>query len=306
MSTAWVAGSVRAAAMARRRYGAAAARSLATSTSLTEALEKLAATPYGHDVAPDQSLDQAQRSVATTVLWHLRVLAGWSPWEGTQILRVLAAGFEIANVDELVRSLRDGPSVPPPYRLGALSTSWPQLEAATSVAQLRTLLAGSPWGDPGQDSPWAIQTAMRLAWARRSTGQVPDAWRLGGAALLVAREHFVGGRHLPGPAADLARILLGGPAIEATSLAELAGLLPREAAWPLEGVHESNDLWQAESAWWRRVEHDGFRLLRSGTFGSERLVGAAAVLSVDAWRVRAALEVASRGGAGLEVFHAMA
>ena len=305
MTTAWVAGSVRAAAMARRRYGAAAARSLATTPTLDEALEKLAATAYGHDVGPDQTLDEAQRSVAATVLWHFRVLAGWSPWEGTQVLRVLAAGFEIANVDELVRSLRDGPSAPP-YRLGALSTCWPHLETAVSIAQLRTRLAASPWGDPGHDSAWAIATTMRLAWARRSAGQVPDAWRLGGAALLVARERFAGGRQLVGTSADLARVLVGEAAIAATSLKELAGVLPKEAAWPLEGVSESSDLWHAEAVWWRRVEHDGFRLLRSGGFGSERLVGAAAVLAVDAWRVRAALEVAARGGAGLEVFDALA
>ncbi|MFA6300087.1 MAG: hypothetical protein WC642_13020, partial [Nocardioides sp.] len=226
MTTAWVAGSVRAAAMARRRYGAAAARSLATTPTLDEALEKLAATAYGHDVGPDQTLDEAQRSVAATVLWHFRVLAGWSPWEGTQVLRVLAAGFEIANVDELVRSLRDGPSAPP-YRLGALSTCWPHLETAVSIAQLRTRLAASPWGDPGHDSAWAIATTMRLAWARRSAGQVPDAWRLGGAALLVARERFAGGRQLVGTSADLARVLVGEAAIAATSLKELTAVLPK-------------------------------------------------------------------------------
>jgi hypothetical protein len=305
VTAAWVAGSVRAAAMARRRYGAAAARSLAATPSLDEALEKLAATAFGHDVRPGQSLDKAQRSVAATVLWHFRVLAGWSPWEGTQILRVLAAGFEIANVDELVRSLRDGPAAPA-YRLGALSTWWPHLEAAASLAQLRTLLAASPWGDPGQDSAWAIQTSMRLAWARRSAGQVPEAWRLGGAALLVARERFAGGRQLVGPTADLARVLLGEPAIAAASLGELARALPREAAWALEGVDESADLWRGEAAWWRRVEHDGFRLLSGGGFESSRLLGAAAMLAVDAWRVRAALEVAARGGTGLEVFDAVA
>jgi hypothetical protein len=35
------------------------------------------------------------------------------------------------------------------------------------------------------------------------------------------------------------------------------------------------------------------------------VVGAVAVLSVDAWRVRAALELAARGGGSLEVLDAV-
>jgi hypothetical protein len=305
VTAAWVAGSVRADAMARRRYGAAAARSLAATPGLDEALQKLVTTPFGHDVRLSQSLDEAERAVAATVLWHWRVLAGWSPWEGIRILRVLAAGYEIANVDELVRGLHGGP-VPPPYQLGALSTWWPHLEGAGSIAQLGALLAASPWGDPGQDSVSAIQIGMRLAWAHRAAGQVPEAWRLGGAALLVARERFGAGRRLLGPPADLAEALLGGPAIAAASWGELVRALPRDAAWVFEGVQEVGGLWRAEAAWWRRVEHDGFRLLRGARFEPPRLLGAAAVLAADAWRVRAALEVAARGGTALEAFDAVA
>jgi hypothetical protein len=92
----------------------------------------------------------------------------------------------------------------------------------------------------------------------------------------------------------------------AASLTDLAGTLPGDAAWVLERVGDPGELWRAEAAWWRRVEHDGFRLLRDARFGPSRLLGAAAVLAVDAWRVRAALEVAARGGKGLEVFDAVA
>ena len=77
MTAAWVAGSVRARAMARRRYGAAAARSLAAGPSLADALNTLSDTPYGRDVHPGQSLAEAQHALGDTVLWHLRVLAGW-------------------------------------------------------------------------------------------------------------------------------------------------------------------------------------------------------------------------------------
>lgn len=305
MTAAWVAGSVRAEAMARRRYGAAAARSLAATPGLDAALQKLVTTPFGHDVRLGQTLGEAERAVASTVLWHWRVLAGWSPWEGIRILRVLAAGYEIANVDELVRGLQGGPAAPS-YRLGALTTWWPFLEGAGSIVQLRGLLAASPWGDPGQDSVSAIQIGMRLRWAHLAAGQVPEAWRLGGAALLVARERFAAGRRLPDRPADLAGALLGESAITAASWADLVRALPRDAAWVFEGVQEVDGLWRAEAAWWRRVEQDGFRLLRGGRFESSRLLGAAAVLAVDAWRVRAAVEVAARGGTALEAFDAVA
>ena len=65
-------------------------------------------------------------------------------------------------------------------------------------------------------------------------------------------------------------------------------------------------LWRAEAGWWRRVEQDGFALLHRGRFDAAPLIGAAAVLAADAWRVRAALEIAARGGMPLEVFDAVA
>jgi hypothetical protein len=301
MTAAWVAGSVRARAMARRRLGAAAARSLAQAPSLADAVDQLVRTPYGHDVRPGQTLAEAQHAVAATVLWHYRVLAGWTPWEGTQTLRVLAAGFEIANVDELLRSFQGDPTASP-YQLGALSTSWAHLRSATSIGDLRARLAASPWGDPGEDSASAIQVGMRLAWANGAAGSIPEAWRIGGAAVLVARERFVARRALAGPAARRATTMLAEPAARAVTLEELVRALPRDAAWPLEDLHDPADLWRAESAWWRRVEGTAFRMLRGAGFESARLVGAAAVLATDAWRVRAALEVAARAGRGLEVF----
>ncbi|MFI5079696.1 MAG: hypothetical protein ACHQCE_01390, partial [Streptosporangiales bacterium] len=79
MSTGWVAGSVRARALARRRLGAAAARQLAASGSLADALRVLAATHYGREDLGGQTLAGAQHAVARTVLWDLRVLAGWLP-----------------------------------------------------------------------------------------------------------------------------------------------------------------------------------------------------------------------------------
>jgi hypothetical protein len=87
---------------------------------------------------------------------------------------------------------------------------------------------------------------------------------------------------------------------------ELGVAVGPDAAWVLEGIDEPTNLWLAEAAWWRRVEEDGFALLRSTGHGPRPLLGAIAVLAADAWRVCAALELSDRGGALLEVFDAVA
>jgi hypothetical protein len=76
----------------------------------------------------------------------------------------------------------------------------------------------------------------------------------------------------------------------------------------LDGIDQIQDLWRGEAAWWHRVEGDGFALLRGSGYDRKPVVGALAVLAVDAWRVRAALETAARGGAGptLEAFDGVA
>lgn len=318
MSGGWVAGSVRSQAIARRRLGTAGARGLAAAGSLAEAVEALAGSPYGGQVRADDGLADAQRGVAAGLLWNLRVLAGWLPGHGVGMLRLLAGWFEIANVDEHLQALaspvparhphQDRPAEPP-YRLGALATSWPRLAAAGSVAGLRATLATSPWGDPGGAGSRDIQLGMRLAWANRVATQVPAAraWAAGAAALLVAREHLAGRRRLPGPAEALAARLLGRRWPAASSLAELAAALPAPARWVLDGVADPADLWAAEVRWWRRLRTDGARLLAAGGFGPGPIVGAVALLAADAWLVRGALEVAARGGApALEVFDELA
>jgi hypothetical protein len=51
-----------------------------------------------------------------------------------------------------------------------------------------------------------------------------------------------------------------------------------------------------EAAWWRRVEADGERLVRSAHVGRAAVIGVVTLLGVDAWRIAGALEVAARGG----------
>jgi len=95
-------------------------------------------------------------------------------------------------------------------------------------------------------------------------------------------------------------------AAEAATFAELRDQLPARLAWALEPAHSPADLWKAEAAWWDRVEREGFQLLRASTLDWHPVLGAAALLCADARRVRAALELAARGGGPLEAYDALA
>lgn len=311
MSAGWVAGAVRARAMSRRRVGAVAARDLAGLPSLELAVDRLADGPYGHDVRPGQTLSQAQHAVSATVLWNMRVLAGWLPTGASQVMRLLAGGFEVANVDEHLREL-DGRSVEPPFHLGSLATTWQSAARAPTAADLRAVLARSPWGDPGSDSPAGIGLGMRLAWAARVASGVPQArsWACGAAALVVARELLLAGSAPTPQAQRTLAPLLGSAWTDARTSTGLAAGLAPEARWVLDGIEDPEDLWRAEAAWWSRLSVDGATLLHRPGAGPAPVVGSVAVLAVDAWRVRAALEVAARGGVdapgALEVFDAVA
>ncbi len=307
MSAGWVAGSVRARAFVRRRMGAAGTRRLAACPSLGDALQLLAATSYGPNVKRDQDLAAAQHEVASALLWNLRVLAGWLPREGVQLLRTLGAWFEMANVDELLQSIAGQP-VGAEFRLGALATAWPQLRQAASLGELRAALAVSAWGDPGHQTAQAVRLGMRARWAAR-VAELDDpalTWAAGAAALLVAGERFAAGRAVDPAVMDGALRLLGAAVGQAATLGELAGGLPTQARWVLAGITSPAGLWRAEAALMSRVEEDGVRLLRTSSLSRDVVLGAVAVMACDAWRVRAALELAARGGAPLEAYDELA
>lgn len=307
MSAGWVGVSVRARAMTNRRVGRVATRGLATSPSLESALAVLMRTPYGHDLHVAHDLATAQRAVVETVLWNTRVLAGWAPRQGVALLRVLAAVLEAANIKDHVRSL-DGTTVPPPYRLGGLSSAWPRLARAATADEVGKALAASPWGDPLGGTPHDIGLLLETSLADRVIAAVPAAaaWAGGATALLVAREVVRDRRALPAAAHQAAVRVVGDRALVATSLPDLSERVPTHARWAIAGVRDPADLWQAEGRWWARVERDSFGLVRRSANGPDVLVGAVALMAVDAWRVRAALELAARGGAPLEVFDAVA
>ena len=307
MSAGWVAGSVRAKALARRRLGVAAARRLATSSSLADGLRTLSATRYGRGIEPGQALAPAQHAIAAEVLWDLRVLAGWLPQRGVQLLRALAGWFELANADELLQAMA-GRTPAPEFRLGALATAWPRLRTAANPGEVRAALASSPWRDPGGDTVLAIRLGMRGRWAARVAGcdEPARSWAAGAAAALLAGERFAAGRPVDPAAMGGVVRLLGPAAVTAPTLQDLTGSLPAEARWALAGISSPAGLWRAERSWWARVEQDGFRLLRSTAAGRGPVLGAVAVLAADARRVSAALEIAARGGGPLEAYDALA
>jgi hypothetical protein len=305
MGMSWVAGSVRGKSLIRRRLGREGARSAAASTSLELAIARLIGSPYVHGVRVGQSLAEAQRGISATALWNVRVLAGWLPRGGVEVLRTLAGPWEIANVSLSFASMQGAP-FGTPYELGALATLSHRLGEAATPGQVRRCLAGSSWGDPGTDEPPGIVAWMRLRWAERVAEGVPGAsgWAAGYLAMMLARDLFVAGRR-PGrhgwPTAPL-----GTGWVRAGSIPDLARRVAPDARWSLAGVEDGSGLWSAEARWWSTVEREA--LARQGRFrpgSAEDVVAHVALLGADAWRTRAALEIASRGGQPMEAYDAL-
>ena len=298
----WVAGSVRARHMLARRLGREQARALAASASLEHALGVLSGSAYGRSVRPGMDLASAQRAIAETALWHVRVLAGWMPPRGIELVRVLAAWLELANAEDRLAYLAGGP-LSTPFALGGLATAGAaRLESALSIAELRAALKGSPWGDPGSDEPGAIRLALRFAWARRALGSVPETreWALGALALLLARELLLAGRSSDELAA-LRPPVPGTAWMQSASVDALRGALPQESGWALAGIANADAIWLGEAAWWRRVEQEAERLARDSQMGRATVIGVVTLLGVDASQVAAALESAARGGGRMAI-----
>jgi hypothetical protein len=101
---------------------------------------------------------------------------------------------------------------------------------------------------------------------------------------------------------DGALRLLGPAAARAATPGELAASVPARARWVLAGIASPAELWRAEAALMARVERDGLRLLRAPGLDSGVVLGAVAVMACHAWRIRAALELAARGGTPVEAY----
>ena len=275
-------------------------------SSLTDAQHALADTAYGRDITVGQPALDTDHAVCAALLWHLRVLAGWQPAQGAQAIRALAAGFEASNIAARARRLSGAPARPP-YTLGALATAWPRLSETSSLTQLRDTLAQTMWGDAGSESPSDIALAVQIGWATRVANAVPEAraWAYALLALTVVRRRVLEQRELPEPVLRRARLVLGAVAA-ATDLASFTDAFATRVGWLFDGITEADGLWTAEARWWARVEADGLTMLGSGEFTRARTIGAVAVLAADAWRCRAALAVASRGGGPMDVYDVVA
>jgi hypothetical protein len=302
----WAAPSVRARLLASRRLGAAGSRAVAAAGSPEGAVRMVAASPYGRDVHNAMGVLDAQRGARATTLWHLRVLAGWLPPGESDVVRVLAGGYEIANITSHVDELAGADPIAP-FELGALTAAWPRTRGTRSMAELRAVLASTPWGDPGTSERASFAAAMRLAWARRVSERIPELrrWAATAAAVVIASERFGHGRELSSPAAIDARRLLGAGWAGA-SLGQLAAGLPADARWVFAGLDDEGSTWRAETAWRRGLRNAAARSVsRTGT-GRADVAWSAVLLLTDVQQVCGALEAAAWGPNGLETFDAVA
>jgi hypothetical protein len=289
--------------MAHRRVGAGASRLVAAQPTLERALSSLQDSSYAERLRGVPGLAAAERALQETVLWQLRVLAGWLPASGTALARAAAGAFEIENVMALAHQLAGGAKAPEPYHLGALATAWPRLRSAGSVEELAAILSATAWGDVGGAGPGALRDALTVVWLRRLAAVAPPArpWCGAVCALMTARMLTVDGVRPPAPVLHLLRPVLGSSWEAAASLAEFASALEPSLGTVLVGFASPKDLWRAEARICTAVEKDGFHLLRASMPGPDVVLGAIALLSTDAWRVGAALTAAAAGAGSSEV-----
>jgi hypothetical protein len=306
MKADWVAASVRARSMAQRRAGAGTSRAMATQPTLDSAMSLLRESSYGQRLGGARGLASAERAVQETVLWQLRVLAGWLPASGTALARAAAGIYEIENIAALAHRLTGGGPAPEFYALGALATAWPRLWTAGSPEELAAILRASAWGDVGTAEPGPMRDALSVAWARRLAASASAARPWCGAAcvLMAARILLVDGAAPSAQVLHLLRPVLGRSWESASGIEGFTAALPHSLQGVVLGVASPKDLWRAEARAYAATENDGFRLLRGSMPGPDVVLGAIAVLSLDAWRVRAALAAAAAGAGSSEVLDA--
>ncbi len=308
MTVNWVAASVRARSMTQLRLGAARCRLLAAAPDLTTALELLADTAYAKSLGGVTDLATAQRVTRTTLLWQLRVLAGWLPPGGAGLVRAVAAAYERDNVVALAGRLAGGPELSGAYDLGALATAWPRLRAQSSLPLLTEALTRSAWGPTGPLDTIALRDVLTLAWLRRLVAAAPTAtpWARAAATLLAARMVLVDHTVPTGRVLDLCAPWLGRDWAKTRDLGGFRAAVPRLSRTVLADIAAPEDLWLAEARTRAAVEADGLRLVHGALPGPEAVLGAIAVLAVDGWRLRASLAAAEAGRGSSEVLDAVA
>jgi hypothetical protein len=304
----WVAASIRARSMAQLRLGAGRCRQLATATNLATALALLADSGYAKRLVGVTGLMAAQRATNETLLWQLRVLAGWLPPGGTGLIRAIAAIYERDNIVALAARLAGGPELSAAYELGGLATAWPRLRELPSLPALTEALQRSAWGIPGPIDAVTLRDVLSLAWLRRLAAAAPAAsgWARSASTLVAVRMVLVDHTTPTSRVLDLVRPWLGREWANARDLNRFRASLPRLSQTVLDGVDDPRDLWRVEARIRADVETDGFRLIHGALPGPEVVLGAIAVLAVDGWRLRAALAAAEAGTGSSEVLDAVA
>lgn len=305
MTAGWVAASNRGRALLGHLVGRAGARAIAAAASWPDALTVLGPTMYGREAtATGLATDDrgaARLAAATATAWQLRVLSGWLPPAAGGLARLSVGPLELSNIEHHLAHLAgDGPAAAVP--LGSLGVAWPRIARADSPEQVRSLLARSAWGDPGGTDRVTVGVGLRIALARRIVRQAPDAatWARGATSVLVARERFAFGRQIATVTGHEVDALIGTRWRRATTIGDLAELLPDSASWPLAEVASPRDLWTAERAVVRRVDLDATRLAASGRSGRATVMAIMALILVDLWRVDQAISAA--GLVPVEVF----
>jgi hypothetical protein len=307
MTTGWVAAALRGRSLTTQLLGQHGQRELASAPSWPRAVEMLAATVYGTELAPDADRAATRLAAANSTAWQLRVFAGWVPPSGRGIVRVAAAPLEIFNVEQHLRELSGGDQRAP-ILLGSLASAWPRIERCATPETVREALAVSVWSDPGGNSPSDIALGMRTAWVRRAVHYVPSAksWALGYLAVLAARELYSFDREIAATTGRHVDRLLGKSWRRAATLAEFRDGLAPAAAWPLAEVKSAGDLWRGEVAVRRQVAMDAARLAARNRFDQRVIVGVVGLLLSDLYGVLAAVETAGRSVQAIEVFDAVA
>jgi hypothetical protein len=304
----WVAATVRARALAQGRVGVGGSHRVAARHDLPDALAALSDSVYASRLHGVVDLAAAERATHDAALWQLRVLAGWVPATSSRLCRAAAGGYERDNIVALARALDDGRAAPEAYGLGTLGTAWSRVRTASSVPELATTLRQSPWGDVGADGTTAWRDVLTLVGLRRLADVAPPArsWVQLVGGLMAARIVLVD-RAQPSPRLrQLLRPVIGVGWEGADDLAALRSTLPWAVRSVLRDIDDPEHLWRAEARAHAVIEADGFRLLRTPLPGPDVVLGAIAVMAMDAWRVRVALAAAALGTGSSEVLDAVA
>lgn len=280
MRPGWVAGALRGRMLASRRLDPASRHALESAQGLEGGLSVLASTTYAHRLHSGMTLEEAQRQVGETTLWHLRVLAGWLPPGGGEDIGVVAGWFEMQDMIGYFAALGLSAPAPSPYRLAGLGTVWRKVAETTTLEQARAILAVSEWGNPGGGDFLHMVRGVRVGWGHRLTDAFENRrqWGAGFVAIEVAKDLFlqpqISGRRLRWPMDKPSEMSVG-------TMSDLISALPREASWVLKGFDDPDELWRAEDRWWARVAKDAEAMVWHSGLDRGTVIGAGMALVAD-------------------------